>query len=70
MRISARNQLKGKIVNVKHGAVNTEVVIEIPGGIQVVSMITKESVETLGLAVGKEAYAIIKASNVMVAVDH
>jgi molybdopterin-binding protein len=70
MKISARNQLKGKIVNVKHGAVNTEVVIEIPGGIQVVSMITKESVETLGLAVGKEAYAIIKASNVMVAVDH
>ncbi|NLS80201.1 MAG: TOBE domain-containing protein [Chloroflexi bacterium] len=51
------------------GAVNSEVVIELPGGIQVVSVITKTSVESLGLAVGKEAYAVIKASNVMMAVD-
>ncbi len=70
MKVSARNQLKGKIVNLIPGAVNTEVVIELPGGAQVVSMITKHSAEDLELAVGKEAYAIIKASSVMVAVDH
>jgi len=51
------------------GTVNTEVQIQLPGGDIVVSIITKESAENLGLAVGKEAYAIIKASNVMVAVD-
>lgn len=70
MKLSARNQLKGKIVNLNPGAVNTEVVIELPGGAQVVSMITKHSAESLELAVGKEVYAIIKASSVMVAVDH
>jgi len=69
MKLSARNVLKGRVVNITPGAVNSEVVIELPGGIQVVSVITKTSVESLGLAVGKEAYAVIKASNVMVAVD-
>ena len=69
MRISARNVLKGKIKQVKHGAVNSEIVLELPGGAQVVSMITKESAEKLGLAVGKDAYAIIKASSVMMGVD-
>lgn len=70
MRISARNQLKGKVVSLNPGSVNTEVVIELPGGDQVVSIITKNSAETLGLAVGKEVYAVVKASNVMIAVDH
>ena len=51
------------------GAVNTQVILELPGGIEVVSIITKDSAERLGLAVGKEAYAVIKASNVMVAVE-
>jgi len=51
------------------GAVNTEVVIELPGGAEIVSIITKESAERLDLAVGKEAYAIIKASNVMVGAE-
>jgi molybdopterin-binding protein len=69
MRISARNVLKGKIKQVKHGAVNSEIVLELPGGAQVVAMITKESAEKLGLAVGKDAYAIIKASSVMMGVD-
>jgi molybdopterin-binding protein len=69
MRLSARNVLKGKIKAITPGAVNTEVVIELPGGAQVVSIITKTSAESLGLAVGKEAYAVIKASNVMIAVD-
>ncbi|MDD5700751.1 MAG: molybdopterin-binding protein [Dehalococcoidales bacterium] len=69
MRISARNVLKGKVVRVTPGAVNSEIVLELPGGAQVVSIITKESTEKLGLAEGKEAYAIIKASNVMIGVD-
>ena len=69
MKISARNVLKGKVKEVKPGVVNTEVTVELPGGIKVVSVITKESAEKLGLAKGKEVYAVIKASNVMIAVD-
>jgi molybdopterin-binding protein len=69
MKISARNILKGKVVKVTPGAVNSEVTIELPGGTRLVSIITNTSVENLGLSVGKEAYAIIKASNVMVGVD-
>jgi len=69
MKISARNMLKGKIKQIKTGAVNSEVIIEISGGETIVSVITKESVESLGLKVGKEVYAIIKASNVMVGVE-
>ena len=69
MKLSARNQLKGKVVKLTPGAINTEVVIELPGGSQVVAIITKTSAEGLGLAVGKAAYAVIKASSVMVAVD-
>jgi molybdopterin-binding protein len=69
MRLSARNVLKGKVKRVKPGAVNTEVVIELPGGLEIVSIITKESAEKLGLADGKEAYAIIKASNVVIGVE-
>jgi len=66
MRISARNMLKGKVKQVKPGAINTEVIIELPGGSEIVSIITKESADKLGLAVDKEAYAIIKASNVII----
>jgi molybdopterin-binding protein len=69
MRISARNMIKGRIKKLVHGAVNSEVVIEIPGGAEIVSIITKESAESLGLKEGKEVYAVIKASSVMVAVD-
>jgi len=69
MKISARNVFKGKVIALVEGAVNTEVVIELPGGDKIVSMITKASAEKLGLAVGKEAYAIVKASNVLVGVD-
>jgi len=69
MKISARNVLKGKVVRVMAGAVNAEIVIELAGGNQIISMITKESAEKLGLAKGKEVYAVIKASNVMVAID-
>jgi molybdopterin-binding protein len=69
MKISARNMLKGKVKQIKPGVVNTEVVIELRGGSEIVSIITKESADKLGLAVGKEAYAIIKASNVMIGVE-
>ena len=69
MKLSARNILKGKIIEVKSGAVNGEIVLELPGGGQIVSIITKESAENLGLAVGKTAYAVIKASSVMIGVD-
>jgi molybdopterin-binding protein len=69
MKISARNILKGTVKTVEHGAVNSEVVIQLPGGQEVVSIITKSSAETLGLSAGKEAYAVIKASEVMVATD-
>ena len=68
MKFSARNQLKGKIVDVKKGATTAHVRIDIGGQI-VTASITNESVEELGLAAGKTAYAIIKASNVMVGVD-
>ncbi len=69
MRLSARNVLKGKIKQIKIGAVNSEIVLEVSKGVEVVSIITKESAENLQLVVGKDAYAVIKASNVMVAVD-
>ena len=69
MKISARNILKGKVKDIKPGVVNTEVIVELPGGMQVVSVITKESAKNLGLAKGKEVYAVIKASNVMIAID-
>jgi molybdopterin-binding protein len=69
MKISARNVFKGKVVEVKPGNVNTEVIIDIPGGLQIVSMISKDSAANLGLKKGKTAYAVIKASSVMVAVD-
>ncbi len=70
MKLSARNTLKGTIKRITPGAVNAEVVIELPGGVEIVSIITLSSVQSLGLAEGKEAYAVIKASNVMIGVDH
>ena len=69
MKLSARNVLKGKVLKVVRGAVNSEVIIELSGGAQVVSIITNTSVDALGLKEGKDAYAVIKASNVMIAVD-
>jgi len=69
MRISARNTLRGTVKSITPGAVNCEVIIETAGGETIVAIITKASVESLGLAAGKAVYAVIKASNVMVAVD-
>ena len=69
MKLSARNVIKGKVVRVTHGAVNSEIVLELAPGIQIVAIITRESAEALGLMVDSDAYAVIKASSVMVAVD-
>ena len=69
MKISARNVLKGKVKKLIAGAVNSEVTIQLPGGMEIVSIITKSSVRNLGLKKGKPVYAVIKASNVMIATD-
>jgi molybdopterin-binding protein len=68
MKLSARNQLKGKIVEVKRGVTTAHVRIDIGGQI-VTASITNESADEMKLATGQTAYAIIKASSVMVAVD-
>ena len=68
MKLSARNQLKGKVINIK-GAVNSIVTIDIGGGNIITATISCAAVEELGLEVGSDAYAVIKATNVMVGID-
>lgn len=70
MKLSARNTLKGIVKEVIIGSVNAEVIIELSGGDRVTSIVTNDAVKSLGLAEGKPAYAIIKASNVMIGIDH
>jgi len=69
MKVSARNSLKGIVKKVTVGSVNTEISIEISSGVEITSIITKASAESLGLVEGSEAYAVIKASDVILAVD-
>jgi molybdopterin-binding protein len=69
MRVSARNVLKGTITRITAGAVNAEVVLEVGPGVEVASIITNASVQRLKLKVGAAAYAVIKASDVLVGVD-
>ena len=69
MKLSARNQLKGTIVEIQDGAVNGIVKIDLGGGNIISAVITMSSIRELGLKVGGTAYAIIKASNVMVGVE-
>jgi len=69
MKISARNVLKGKILDVTKGATTAHVKIEIGGRIVVTSSITNAAVDELKLAAGKDAYAVIKASDVMIGID-
>ena len=69
MKLSARNVLKGKVVKVTHGAVNSEVMVELGKGVEIISIITKKSAKDLRLSKGKQVYAVIKASNVMIATD-
>jgi molybdopterin-binding protein len=67
MEISARNSLKGVIKQITPGTVNAELIIEVAPGVEIVSMITKSSVDRLKLSTGSEVYAVIKASDVMLA---
>lgn len=67
-KFSARNRLAGTVSRLQPGAVNTEVVIELPGGGAVAAVVTNESSQALELAVGKPALAIFKASSVIVGV--
>ena len=68
VRLSARNQLAGSVARIVPGAVNTEVVIDLPGGGSVAAVITHESAKTLGLAPGNQATAVFKASSVILGV--
>lgn len=69
MRLSARNQLKGRIVEVTKGQTTAHVRIDIGNGTIVTASVTNEAVDELGLKAGEAAHAVIKASDVMVAVD-
>lgn len=69
MKISARNKLKGKIVEVKKGTTTAHIRIDVGGGQIVTAAITNEAVDEMKLATGQDAYAIIKASDVMVGTD-
>ncbi|MBN8757567.1 MULTISPECIES: TOBE domain-containing protein [Variovorax] len=69
MKISARNVLSGKVIAIVRGPVTTEVTLEIAPGVQIVSTITSNSADSLKLSEGANAYAVIKASSVMVGTD-
>jgi len=69
MKISARNQIPGTVKSITKGPVSTEVVITIAGGNEIVSSITTHSAESLKIHEGSRVYAVVKASEVMVAVD-
>ena len=69
MKLSARNVRPATVKSITPGAVDSEVIVELAPGLEVVAIITKQSAEKLGLRAGGKAYAIIKASNVMIGVD-
>ena len=69
MQFSARNAFKGKVKKLVNGPVNTEVTVDLPGGGEIVSVITRSSADRLNLKEGKEVVAVIKASNVIIATD-
>ena len=69
MRISARNILKGKVKRVTHGLVDSEIIVELPGGVEIVSTITKSSADHLGLSQGQVVSAVIEGTDVMIALD-
>ncbi|NMG57699.1 transporter [Geitlerinema sp. P-1104] len=69
MQVTARNVLKGTIKHIHLGTVNAEVTLEVNPGVEITAMVTKASVDKLQLSDGKEAYAIIKASHIMIGVD-
>lgn len=69
MRTSARNMLRCKVSEIKRGAVNAEILLDVAGSIQLAAIITEESVESLALAPGREVFALIKSSFVLLAPD-
>lgn len=69
MKLSARNILKCRVKSITHGAVNSEIIMTLVSGDDLVAVITKSSAENMGLEAGKEVYAVIKATNVMIGVD-
>ncbi|MCF4965736.1 MULTISPECIES: TOBE domain-containing protein [Nostocales] len=69
MEVSARNFLKTTVKKVVPGAINTEITLELAPGVEIVSIITKSSADKLQLTEGKQAYALIKSSDVIVAID-
>lgn len=69
MRLSARNQLPGTIQSIKEGVVTAEVVVRLEGGQELVSVITVESVRSLGLQVGDAVRAVVKSTEVMIAIE-
>jgi molybdate transport system regulatory protein len=69
MKISARNTLAGTVSKIERGAVNAEVTLELAPGLTIVSVITLDAVDNLALQKGKKAYAVIKASSVMIGTD-
>lgn len=69
MRISARNSLKCTVKEVDEGAVNAEVVLQLPDGQEITSIITLDSLKALGIEPGKQVFAVVKASSVMIGVD-
>ena len=69
MKVSARNTFAGVVAAITQGAVNAEVILALKGGVPLVATVTKGAVDNLGLVVGSEAYAIIKASSVIIGTD-
>jgi len=69
MKLSTRNQLRGTVSSINEGAINAEVVLSLPGGTQIVSVITNGAVKNLDLKVGETAYALIKSSSVIIGID-
>jgi molybdopterin-binding protein len=69
MKISARNILPGKVTSIKKGPISSVITLEVAPGLEVVSSITSESAASLKIKKGQKAYAIIKASSVLVGVD-
>lgn len=69
MKVSARNLIKGRVKTIKHGPVSAEVVIGVAQGVDITSVITESAATELGLKAGSDVYAVIKASNVIIATD-
>jgi len=69
MKISARNQLPATVKEIRRGAVNAEVVLQLAGGQEIVSIVTNAAVDSLGLKQGQKAFAVVKASSVLIGVD-